>query len=136
MAKTTDPNMEPITTTLGRETNFSGTMRFQRSLKIEGKFQGRILSGGFLYIGDGAEIDADISVGSVVIGGTVRGNVEARERVELLSTARLYGDVRTAKLKIADGVVFDGKCEMIRNSGEIDVFSGRVAELKESVESV
>jgi cytoskeletal protein CcmA (bactofilin family) len=136
MAKTTDPNMEPIATTLGRETNFSGTMRFQRSLKIEGTFQGKIVSGGFLYIGEAAEVHADISVGSVVVGGMVRGNIEARERVELLPSARLYGDVRTAKLKIADGVVFDGKCEMIRNASEIDVFSARVAELKTSVESV
>ena len=128
--------MEPIATTLGRETNFSGTMRFERSLKIEGKFQGKIISGGFLYVGEAAEVKADISVGSVVVGGLVRGNIEARERVELLPSARLYGDVRTAKLKIADGVVFDGKCEMIRDASAIDVFSARVAELKASVESV
>jgi cytoskeletal protein CcmA (bactofilin family) len=108
-------------------------MRFEKSLKIEGRFQGKILSAGALYVEQGAEVDADIEVGSVVIAGTVRGNVVARERVELLATARLYGDVRTSKLKIADGVVFEGKCEMIKDTPPVDIFAVRSSELKESL---
>jgi cytoskeletal protein CcmA (bactofilin family) len=130
VSKITD---DRATTSLGKETTFSGTMRFERSLKIEGRFQGRILSAGALYIEQGAEVDADIDVGSVVIAGTVRGNVTARDRVELLASARLYGDVRTAKLKIADGVVFEGKCEMIKDAAPVDIFSVRTSELKESL---
>ena len=130
MSKTTD---DRISTSLGKETSFSGTMRFEKSLKIEGRFQGRILSSGSLYVEQGAEVDADIEVGAVVIAGTVRGNVLARDRVELLGTARLYGDVRTTKLKIADGVVFEGKCEMIKEGVPTDIFSARTSELKESL---
>lgn len=130
MSKITD---DRVSTSLGKETSFSGTMRFEKSLKIEGRFQGRVLSSGFLYVEQGAEVDADIEVGSVVIAGTVRGNVLARDKVELLGTARLYGDVRTAKLKIADGVVFEGKCEMIKEGATIDIFAARTSELKESL---
>jgi cytoskeletal protein CcmA (bactofilin family) len=130
VSKITD---DRISTSLGRETAFSGTMRFEKSLKIEGRFQGKILSAGALYVEQGAEVDADIEVGSVVIAGTVRGNVVARERVELLATARLYGDVRTSKLKIADGVVFEGKCEMIKDTPPVDIFAVRSSELKESL---
>ncbi len=128
--------IETITTTLGRETNFSGTMKFQSSLKINGNFQGKIISPGFLYVEESAVINADINVGSVVIGGYVKGNVEAREKLELLPTGQLYGNVRTAKLKIADGVVFEGKCEMIRDEQDIDIFSERVDEIKKKVKNI
>jgi cytoskeletal protein CcmA (bactofilin family) len=130
VSKVTD---ERVSTSLGKETSFSGTMRFEKSLRIEGRFQGKIVSQGGLYIEQGAEIDADIEVGSAVIAGTVRGNVFARDKVELLGTARLYGDVRTTKLKIADGVVFEGKCEMIKEAAPIDIFAARSAELKETL---
>jgi cytoskeletal protein CcmA (bactofilin family) len=128
--------IETITTTLGSETNFSGTMKFQSSLKINGNFQGKIISPGFLYVEEGAVINADINVGSVVIGGYVKGNVEAREKLELLPTGQLYGNVRTAKLKIADGVVFEVKCEMIRDEQDIDIFSDRVDEIKKKVKNI
>jgi len=137
MAKSNDlKGIDRIGTTLGTETNFSGTIRFKTSLKINGRFQGKIVSPGFLYIEEGAVVNADIKVGSVVIGGCVKGNVEAKENLELLSTGQLYGDVRTAKLKIADGVVFEGKCEMIKNEDDIDIFSARIDEIKKEVKIV
>jgi cytoskeletal protein CcmA (bactofilin family) len=74
-------------------------------------------------------------VGSVVIGGTVKGNIEAVEKLEMLSTGKVFGNIRTAKLKIADGVVFEGKCEMIRNPQALDVFSGSVEQLKKSAQT-
>ncbi len=111
-------------------------MRFQDSLKIDGTFSGEIVSSGFLYIEQGASITANIRVGSVVVGGTVHGNIEATEKLEMLSSGKVYGNIRTAKLKIADGVVFEGKCEMIKNPQAINIFSGPVEQLKKSAQSV
>jgi cytoskeletal protein CcmA (bactofilin family) len=137
MAKNNDLLMkEKIKTTLGNQTNFHGTMRFRDSLKIDGSFQGEIISEGFLYIESGAVVKANIKVGSIVIGGIVKGNIEASERLEMLSTGQVFGNIRTAKLKIADGVVFDGKCEMIRNPDKINIFSNSVEEIKQSTQSV
>ncbi len=137
MSKSNDlKGIERIATTLGKETNFSGIMKFKTSLKIDGKFQGKIISSGFLYVEDGAVINADIDVGSVIIGGYVKGNVTAKENLELLPTGQLFGDIKTAKLKIADGVVFEGKCEMIRDDDKIDIFSARVDDLKRKVKSI
>jgi cytoskeletal protein CcmA (bactofilin family) len=137
MSKSNDlKGLERIATTLGKETNFSGVMKFESSLKIDGKFQGKIISSGFLYVEDGAIINADIDVGSVIIGGYVKGNVTAKENLELLPTGQLFGDIRTAKLKIADGVVFEGKCEMIKDDDKVDIFSANVHDLKKSVKSV
>ncbi len=127
---------EGIRTTLGKETNFKGTMRFEDSLKIEGKFEGEIISKGFLYIEEGAEVKADITVGSLVIGGIVRGNVVAYNKLEMLSTGQVYGNVKTRVLKIADGVIFDGKCEMIKEGENLDIFSAPVESLKQTAKSV
>jgi cytoskeletal protein CcmA (bactofilin family) len=137
MAKSEDhKGNERITTTLGRETEFNGIMRFKDSLKIDGTFTGEIVSAGFLYIEQGATITANIRVGSVVVGGTVKGNIEATEKLEMLATGKVYGNIRTGKLKIADGVVFEGKCEMIKNPQAINVFSGPVEQLKKTAQSV
>ena len=137
MAKSEDhKGAERITTTLGRETDFNGVMRFKDSLKIDGAFSGEIVSTGFLYVEQGASITANIRVGSVVVGGTVKGNIEATEKLEMLATGKVFGNIRTAKLKIADGVVFEGKCEMIKNPQSVNVFSGPVDLLKKNVQSV
>jgi cytoskeletal protein CcmA (bactofilin family) len=137
MAKGGDTRFDqPIRTTLGKETVFQGTMRFSTSLKIDGKFEGEIESDGFLYIEDGAVIRADIRVGSVVVGGIVHGNIVAKEKLEMLSTGRVYGNVTTTKLKIADGVVFEGKCEMIKNPDEIEIFSAPATKLKTAISRV
>jgi cytoskeletal protein CcmA (bactofilin family) len=137
MSKSNDlKGIERIATTLGKETSFSGIMNFKTSLKIDGKFQGKIISPGFLYVEDGAVINADIDVGSVIIGGYVKGSVTAKENLELLATGQLFGDIKTAKLKIADGVVFEGKCEMIKDEEKVDIFSARVDDLKRRVKSV
>ena len=137
MAKNDDhKSAERITTTLGRETDFNGVMRFRDSLKIDGAFSGEIVSTGFLYVEQGATITANIRVGSVVVGGTIKGNIEATEKLEMLATGKVYGNIRTAKLKIADGVVFEGKCEMIKNPQAVNVFSGSVDQLKKNLQSV
>ncbi len=127
--------LEKITTTLGKETSFNGILRFKESLKIDGRFDGEIVSPGYLVIENGAVVTANIKVGSIVIGGVVRGNVEATEKLEMLTTGQVFGNIRTAKLKIADGVVFEGKCEMIKAPEGVDIFSAPVDQLKKAVQS-
>jgi cytoskeletal protein CcmA (bactofilin family) len=129
-------SIEKITTTLGKETSFNGVLRFKESLKIDGTFEGEIESPGFLFIENGATVKANIKVGSVVVGGVVRGNIEASERLEMLTTGKAFGNIRTAKLNIADGVVFEGKCEMIKNPEKLDIFSAPVANIKKATQSI
>ncbi len=103
-----------ISTVFAGDTDFSGDLSFKKSLQINGRFEGEIASGGYLVIGEGAEVKANIKVKTLILMGTVHGNIEAEQRLEIHASGRLYGNIRTAQLKIADGVVFDGKCEMIK----------------------
>jgi cytoskeletal protein CcmA (bactofilin family) len=105
-----------IATILGRDTFFNGILTFKKPLQISGEFIGEIISDGYLYISDGAVVKASIKAHTVVVGGQVTGNVVATERLEMLSTGKVIGNIKTAKLQIADGVVFDGNCEMIQSS--------------------
>lgn len=112
------PRSGPAVTTLGRETEFYGKLTFTESLRIEGKFEGVIEATGDLFVDKGAEVKAEVArVASAIVEGTLRGRIEAADKVDMLSAAKVYGDVLTAKLRIADGAIFEGRCEMIRNSG-------------------
>lgn len=102
-----------VSTTLGKETNFEGLLEFKKPLQINGHFQGEIVTDGVLLIGETATVRANIQAGTVVVGGEVFGNIIARKRLEMLQSGKVHGNIKTAKLQIADGVVFDGNCEMI-----------------------
>ena len=108
---------ERVETVFSDTTVFNGELKFDTSLRIEGNFKGKIISKGHLIIGENAKIRASIKAQSIVIAGEVKGNVEAFDRLELLPTGRLYGNIKTKKLKMADGVVFEGSCEMLREVG-------------------
>jgi len=130
------PASQDIKTVLGPETVFRGVLRFGESLKILGRCEGRIESRGTLIIGKGAEIVAEIKVGAIIIGGSVKGNIEATSQTEMLSTGKVFGNVRTAELKIEDGVVFEGKVEMLKNPDSLDIFSATATQLKQSLETL
>ncbi len=120
-----------ISTVFSKDTEFYGDLSFKKSLQINGYMEGEINSSGFLVIGEGAIVKANIKADTVIISGTVQGNVEARERLEIHENGKLYGNIRTAKLKIADGVVFEGKCEMIKSYDK----SGEAASPKPAAET-
>src|SRR5688572_4086014 len=99
-------------TILGPEAAFDGKLTFQGAVRIDGKFSGEIITEDVLVIGESGEVTANISVGSLILNGLVRGNVRAKKAVELHAPARLYGDIETPQLVIHSGVIFEGHCKM------------------------
>ena len=90
----------------------TGQLTFQGSARIEGNVDGEIQCHGTLTIGERAEVRAKISADVIVIRGKVEGSVVAKEKVELVAPARLFGEIDTPRLVITEGVVFDGDCTM------------------------
>ncbi|HEX9640534.1 MAG TPA: polymer-forming cytoskeletal protein [Candidatus Krumholzibacteria bacterium] len=101
-----------ITAYLGPDTHVEGTLRFDHSVLIEGTFKGKIISKGQLVVGEGAQVDADIESRTVAIKGTVRGTIQASERVQIQGQATVIGDITTASLQMDESVTFEGKCSM------------------------
>ena len=117
--------------TLGNETNFSGLLKFQKTLCVRGKFRGTIAASGALIVDKDAEVTADrIDVSSLTVYGTVIGNVYALDKVDMMSGATVKGDVNAARLRIADGVLFEGQCSMINVDKEVEIFSRPTEEIK------
>jgi cytoskeletal protein CcmA (bactofilin family) len=119
---------ERVDTVFSESTAFNGVLMYETSLKIDGYYKGKISSKGHLIIGEKAKVYANVQANTIVIAGEVKGDIEASERLEMLPTAKLYGNIRTRKLKMADGVVFEGRCEMLGPAGR----SGLVQEPQES----
>jgi cytoskeletal protein CcmA (bactofilin family) len=100
-----------ITALLGRGTSFEGKLHFEGRVRIDGKFQGEIRSDDVLIVGEGAEIDAEIRVGTAIIkGGTLRGSVLAAQSIELYVPARVNGTLHSPEIFMDKGVQFSGTC--------------------------
>src|SRR4030043_59855 len=91
---------------------FSGELKFTNSLRIDGKFQGKINSTDELIIGEKGEVDAEIEVGRISISGIVKGTITAMDRVELFPTAKVTANITTKHLIISEGALFNGSCSM------------------------
>ena len=99
------------------DASMQGTLSFKDpvNLRINGRFEGTLLTKGNLIIGPSAIVLADISGDNIIIGGKVKGRVTARERLTLLPTAVLEGDCFPAKLSVAEGAIIEGTCSMLRD---------------------
>jgi cytoskeletal protein CcmA (bactofilin family) len=97
---------------LGKGTKISGKLVFEGTGRIEGQVDGEIAAQDVLTIGEGAVVNAKIAGTTVVIDGTVTGDVTARQRVELRASARVHGNVTTPSLAVQEGAVLNGQCSM------------------------
>ncbi len=102
---------EETFTFLARGFEFKGTLTFEGTVRIDGMVSGAIYSKGIVILGEHAVIEGDISAGTIVSGGTVNGNVTATERVHLLPSAAVTGDLKAPLLKVEEGVRLHGNCE-------------------------
>jgi cytoskeletal protein CcmA (bactofilin family) len=106
------PEQAEITAFLGKGTEFKGVISFTGTIRVDGKVEGEIISKDTLIASDGAYLNGDITVGTIISSGRIVGNVIATEKVHLLAPANVQGTIKTPKLIIEEGVIFDGKSEM------------------------
>jgi cytoskeletal protein CcmA (bactofilin family) len=97
---------------MGEDTVFNGSLTFEGTVRIDGKFEGQVITEDTLIIGETGHLKAEISAGIVVCMGRVEGTVAASKKVEIHSTSRVVGNVKSPALYIELGGVLDGNCEM------------------------
>jgi cytoskeletal protein CcmA (bactofilin family) len=116
---------------LGSTVSMDGFLKFKETLCIQGKFKGTIEATGALIVDKGASIDADhVSVSSLTIHGSVSGQIRAVDKVDMLGGSQVHGDVAASRLRIADGVLFEGQCSMTGTEREVEIFSRPIEEIK------
>ena len=99
-------------TFLGKGVDFIGKAKFDGSVRIDGHFDGHIVSEDTLVIGEQGVIKGEIACETIICSGKIDGNVVASQKVQLLKPAVLIGSVRTPSLSVEEGVVFHGICDM------------------------
>lgn len=106
---------EPNRTILGPSVTLRGELAGEEDLYIEGQFEGSIhLRDHCLTVGAQGQVKAEIQVSRAVIQGAVTGNIIARERIEILKTGRVLGDLVAPGIAIEDGAYFKGSIEILR----------------------
>src|SRR5262245_41282248 len=94
---------------IGARLSFHGEISGEGDFRILGKFEGEINVTGRVFVGEGAQVDANINAAAIVIGGSVRGNLSATTRVEILPSGVLTGSLRTGSFSAADGASVKGE---------------------------
>ena len=104
-----------VTGVLDKGSEFDGILSFEGAFRIGGAFRGKIFTDDILIIGEGASVEAEIEVGTLILSGELKGSVKATERVEIHFPAIFRGNIQTPSLMVADGVVFEGVSQMSKS---------------------
>ncbi len=99
-------------TTLGEGVTFRGELRFERLLRIDGFFEGELLSKGKVIVGPKGSVKANLNLREAIIEGKVVGNITVEGRLELRQGASVEGDIKAASLSVDDGVRIIGLVEV------------------------
>ncbi|MDG5468357.1 polymer-forming cytoskeletal protein [Deltaproteobacteria bacterium IMCC39524] len=116
MRKETPIEKSDIKAFLGPGSQFEGKLVFNEIVRLDGAFRGEVTSHDTLIVGESADIQADIQVGTLIMSGNFKGNVKAKTRVELRSPAKVDGTIETPAISVEDGVLLNGTITM--NIGE------------------
>ena len=102
----------PIKAYLGSDALFKGTLNFEGTVRIDGKFEGTVNTKDTLVIGETGDMQAEVEVGTLVCKGKLKGDVVASQQIEMHAASKITGNVRTPALNIELGAVLDGHLNM------------------------
>jgi cytoskeletal protein CcmA (bactofilin family) len=121
-------NVPASETVIGADAAFKGELSFDGSLRIDGKFEGKLNTKGNLTLSKGAALAGEVHVGGAMIDGTFKGNLSATDKVELNGTAQVQGDIRAPRLAVAEGATLIGNVaispDILKGSVERDSILG------------
>lgn len=100
-------NQEKFDTLIGRHAQIQGCLKLQESVRIDGKVLGNIEAPNddsiSVVIGPTAEVKGDVLASRIIVAGQVSGNIHAFERVEIMASALVQGDIRYTSLAVEHG---------------------------------
>ena len=102
-----------LNTFIGPGSALHGKLSIMNSVRVDGRIEGEISSTGTLTVGRDGEVDGDIYALHTIVGGKVRGSITAAKSIILEAQSVFIGDLKTAKLTLAEGAMFEGKCTML-----------------------
>ncbi len=101
---------------IGADVEIIGTIKSNGSVRLDGKLEGELICGGNATLGKEAQVKGNITATSVSYYRSVTGNILAKDKIAMKSTAVLNGDIKARRLTVEDGVTFVGRSEVNPNS--------------------
>lgn len=112
---------------IGAKSSIEGNIVVEGTLRIDGKITGAVKADSVI-LSESAAILGDVTVKSAIIGGRIDGNVQAQEFVEIKPSGRLFGDIHSRKLSVAEGGIFEGRSHVHRDEDASNVIDFRARE--------
>ena len=104
---------------MGEDTVFNGSLTFEGTVRIDGKFEGQVHTDDTLIVGETGHLMAEISAGTGICMGRVEGTIMASKKVEIHANSRVVGNVKSPALYIELGGILDGSCDMTGKESKI-----------------
>jgi cytoskeletal protein CcmA (bactofilin family) len=102
-------------TVIGPSVMVKGNFNSSGNIAVEGVLKGGVKTAGNVYIGDHANVTADIEAKSARIGGEVRGNLKIEGHLQVTASAKIFGDVECASFSVETGAIINGKIVMSKD---------------------
>lgn len=119
VSRTGDEDKEVLKAFLSEDTEFKGLLTFSGTARIDGKFEGEIITKDNLVIGETAHVKAEVTVGQILVQGTLIGNIDSTQKIGISTRGQVMGDIRTPALLIEEGAILEGQCKMVqKKSGQ------------------
>lgn len=115
----TGADKRELNTIIGKGSVIEGKIKVKNSIRVDGKIKGEISSTGTVTIGSEGEVEGTINAANAIIGGRVRGKMVIDSKIILEKNSVLIGDLKTQKLNISEGAIFDGNCIMEDKSAPV-----------------
>jgi cytoskeletal protein CcmA (bactofilin family) len=110
-----EPDSQRSSATIGKAVKIIGQIFSKEDLYMDGDLEGSVEALEHkLTVGPNGTVHAGIKAREVVALGTIQGNVEATDKIEIRKDAKLVGDIRTARIIIEDGAYFKGSIDIVR----------------------
>lgn len=103
-------------TPVPRGASFQGLVLLRGPARIDGRVEGRVVAWDTLWVGREARLEGPVEADNVVVEGTIEGDVRARGRIALESTARVRGELTAERLVLAEGSFLEGSCQAGKES--------------------
>lgn len=95
---------------ISQNTAINGNISINGCTRIDGVIDGTLAVDNDLFIGESGNIRATVYAKNATISGQVTGNITCKEKLQLTSNAKVFGDIKCQTLVIAEGAIFRGKC--------------------------
>ena len=102
---------QKLETIIGNESTVTGELNIKGTLRVDGIIEGDVFAD-WVIVGETGRIKGNVKSRGMVVGGSVEGNIDATEIVELKGKGEVTGEICTVKLAMSEGAVFDGRSTM------------------------